>query len=108
MGSAGNPLTVARSRIAVRRHLAATPGRLRLAMALLALSAIVFGVVAAHAAGERRRAVGSVAATERLRSAGWDRLAAVSGQACAGLRVGWSSRSAVRAFSSARGSRVGG
>lgn len=66
MGSAGNPLTVARSRMAVRRHLAATPGRLRLAMALLALSAIVFGIVAAHAAGERRRAGVSVAATERL------------------------------------------
>jgi hypothetical protein len=66
MDSAGNPLTVARSRIAVRRHLAATPGRLRLAMALLALSAIVFGIVGVHAAGERRRAGESVVATERL------------------------------------------
>jgi hypothetical protein len=67
MGSAGNAaLTVARSRIAVRRQLATTPGRLRLAMALLALSAIVFGIVAGHAAGERRRAVQSVRVTERL------------------------------------------
>lgn len=67
MGSAGNAaLTLARSGLAVRRQLATTPGRLRLAMVLLALSAIVFGIVAAHAAVERRRAVESVAATERL------------------------------------------
>jgi hypothetical protein len=67
MGSAGNAaLTAARRRVALRRQLATTPGRLRLAAALLALSAIVFGVVAAHAAGQRRHAVNSVATTEPL------------------------------------------
>jgi len=67
MGSASNAaLTAARSHVALRRQLATTPGRLRLAAALLALSAIVFGVVAAHAAGERRHAVQSVDATEPL------------------------------------------
>jgi hypothetical protein len=66
MGSAGTALAVARGQIAVRRHLDTTPGRLRLAMALLALCALVFGIVAAQAADERRRAVHSVAATEQL------------------------------------------
>ena len=67
MGSVANaePM-VARRRSALRRLPATTPGRLRLAAALLALSAIVFGVVAARAAGERRHAVENVAATEPL------------------------------------------
>jgi hypothetical protein len=67
MGSVANAApTPARRRVALRRHLATTPGRLRLAAALLALSAIVFGAVAARTAGERRDAVQSVAATESL------------------------------------------
>jgi len=67
MRGAGNAaLTVARSRLAIRRQLATTPGRLRLAAALLALSAIVFGALATHAAGTRREAVRSVVTTERL------------------------------------------
>jgi hypothetical protein len=67
MGSAGTAaLTAARDRLAVSRHLATTPGRLRLAGALLALGAIVFGIVAVHAAGSRRAAVQSVTATEPL------------------------------------------
>jgi hypothetical protein len=43
-----------------------TPGRLRLAAVLLALGAIVFGFVAADAAGTRRHAVRDVATTEPL------------------------------------------
>lgn len=67
MGSAGTAVrAVARGNVALRRHLATTPGRLRLAAALVALTAIAFGLVAAHAASERRRAVQSVAVTERL------------------------------------------
>ncbi|MEA2222181.1 MAG: hypothetical protein QOH83_557 [Solirubrobacteraceae bacterium] len=67
MGSVANAApTPTRRRVALRRHLATTPGRLRLAAALLALSAIVFGAVAARAAGERRDAVTSVGATESL------------------------------------------
>ncbi len=67
MGSAGTAArTVAQSRVAITRHLATTPGRLRLAAALLVLTAIAFGLVATHAAGERQRAVQRVAATERL------------------------------------------
>jgi len=67
MGSAGTAArTVARGRVAISRHLATTPGRLRLAAALLVLTAIAFGLVARHAAGERREAVQSVAVTERL------------------------------------------
>ena len=67
MGSAGTAAgTLARGRIAILRHLATTPGRLRLAAVLLALTAIAFGLVARHAAGERREAVRSVDATERL------------------------------------------
>jgi hypothetical protein len=59
-------LTVARSRLAIRHQLATTPGRLRLSAALLALSAIVFGAVAADAANTRRDAVQSVTTTEPL------------------------------------------
>ncbi len=67
MGRAGAAArTVFRSRVAIARHLATTPGRLRLAAALLVLTAVVFGLVARHAAGERHEAVRSVAATERL------------------------------------------
>jgi hypothetical protein len=67
MGSAGTAaLTAARSRSAARRQLATTPGRLRLAAVLTALSAILFGLVAAHACGERDRAVHRVAETNRL------------------------------------------
>jgi hypothetical protein len=58
-------LTAARGRLAIRRELATTPGRLRLAAALLALGAIGFGVVAVHAASTRADAVHTVAATER-------------------------------------------
>src|SRR5215218_5311402 len=54
----------ARSRIAVRRQLATTPGRLRLAGVLVTLAAIVFGVVAIRAADTRARAVQDVRATE--------------------------------------------
>jgi len=56
----------ARGRLAVRRHLATTPGRLRLAATVLALGAIVFGVFAVRAAGERRDAVQRVEATAHL------------------------------------------
>ena len=45
----------------LRARLAVTPGRLRLAAALLASGAIVFGVLAAGAAGSRHRAANSVA-----------------------------------------------
>ncbi|MEA2143887.1 MAG: hypothetical protein QOI64_2317 [Solirubrobacteraceae bacterium] len=67
MGSAGTAArTVADGRVAIARHLATTPGRLRLAAALLVLAAIAFGLIAAHVADERQRAVRSVAVTERL------------------------------------------
>lgn len=67
MGSAGTAArTVAEGRAAIARHLATTPGRLRLAAALLVVAAIAFGLVAAHVAAERQRAVQSVAVTERL------------------------------------------
>jgi hypothetical protein len=67
VSGAGNAaLTVARRRLAIRRQLATTPDRLRLASALLALSVIVFGAVAADAASTRRNAVRNVTATERL------------------------------------------
>jgi hypothetical protein len=67
MGSAGDAAPNAASRrLAIRRQLATTPGRLRLAAALLALGAIVFGVVAVEAAGTRRDAVQDVATTEPL------------------------------------------
>ncbi|MGH2942705.1 MAG: hypothetical protein ACRDLN_08035 [Solirubrobacteraceae bacterium] len=67
MGSAGNAaLTAVRRRIAIRRRLATTPGRLWSASALLLIGAIVFGAVAADAARTRRHAVRDIAATERL------------------------------------------
>jgi hypothetical protein len=67
MAGAGNAaVTVVRSRPEIRRRLATTPGRLRLAGALLALGAIAFGALAAHAADRRRQAVHSVATTEPL------------------------------------------
>ncbi|HEV7805910.1 MAG TPA: hypothetical protein VGO80_08830 [Solirubrobacteraceae bacterium] len=67
MGSAGNvALTAARSRRAIRRWLATTPGRMQLAAAMLATGALVFGIVAAHAASERRHAVDGVESTEPL------------------------------------------
>ncbi|HEX8157510.1 MAG TPA: hypothetical protein VF526_09000 [Solirubrobacteraceae bacterium] len=59
-------LNAARGRLAIRRQLATTPGRLRTACTLLAVGAIVFGFVAAHAAGERAQAVQSVRMTEPL------------------------------------------
>jgi hypothetical protein len=62
MGSAGNAaLTAARRRVLLRRQLATTPGRLRLAATMIALAAIAFGIVAAHAADTRRQAVRDVA-----------------------------------------------
>jgi cytochrome c biogenesis protein CcdA len=57
-------LNAARSRLAIRRQLATTPGRLRLAGVLVTLSAIVFGVVAIRAADTRAQAVSEVRATE--------------------------------------------
>jgi hypothetical protein len=63
---------VVRSRPEIRRRLATTPGRLRLAGALLALGAIAFGALAAHAADTRRQAVHSVATTEPLLRAAVD------------------------------------
>jgi hypothetical protein len=53
-------------RLSIRRQLDTTPERLRLAAALLALGAIVFGFVAANAAGTRRHAVRDVETTEPL------------------------------------------
>lgn len=67
MGSAGSAaVKVVHSRVAARRYVATTPGRLRLAMVLLVLGAIAFGLVAAQGAGEGRRAVQNVTMTERL------------------------------------------
>jgi hypothetical protein len=61
---------VARSRLAIHRQLATTPGRLRLAAALLVAGAVAFGAVARHAADTRRHAVQEFVATEpRLVSA---------------------------------------
>ena len=54
----------ARRRLAIRRQLATTPGRLRLAGVLVTLSAIVFGVVAIRVADTRARAVSDVRTTE--------------------------------------------
>jgi hypothetical protein len=59
-------LTAIPSRLSIRRELATTPGRLRMAAVLLALGAIVFGFVAADAAGTRRHAVRDVQTTEPL------------------------------------------
>ncbi|MDX6677957.1 MAG: hypothetical protein QOE31_2009 [Solirubrobacteraceae bacterium] len=65
MSSAGNAaLAAARRRLALRRAPATTPWRLRLAAALLALSAIVFGVVTAQAVSTRRDAVRNAVTTE--------------------------------------------
>ena len=67
MGKAGNvALTAARGRQAIRRRLATTPGRLQLIALLLASGALVFGLLAARAAAERREAVAAVATTEPL------------------------------------------
>jgi hypothetical protein len=57
-------LTVFRSRPAIHRQLATTPGRLRAAAALLALGAIAFGALATHATDTRQQAVRSVETTE--------------------------------------------
>jgi hypothetical protein len=65
-GASHAALTVARSRLAIHRDLATTPGRLRLAATFLAIGAAVFGAVAAHAADMRRQAVRSVGRTEPL------------------------------------------
>ena len=59
-------LTAARGRLAHRRQLATTPGRLRLAALLLTFGAIAFGIVAATAAGTRSDAVDDVQSTESL------------------------------------------
>jgi len=67
MSSAGDgALTAARRRLQLRRHLATTPGRLRLAAALIALGAIAFGIVAVQAADTRRQAVRDVAGNGAL------------------------------------------
>ena len=67
MSSTGTAaLSAARRRLAVRRELATTPGRLRLAAALLTVGAIAFGVVAVQAANTRRDAVRHVTTTEQL------------------------------------------
>jgi hypothetical protein len=67
MSRAGNvTLTAAGGLLAIRRELATTPGRLRLAAGLSVLGAIVFGVVAVHAAGMRQQAVQDVRRTEKL------------------------------------------
>ncbi|HEY0345937.1 MAG TPA: hypothetical protein VGC59_14880, partial [Solirubrobacteraceae bacterium] len=77
-GASHAALTVARSRLAIHRELATTPGRLRLAAALLAIGATVFGAVAVHAADRRRQAVRDVASTERLLVAAIDLSASLS------------------------------
>ena len=77
-GASHAALTVARSRLAIHRELATTPGRLRLAAALLAIGATVFGVVAVHAADTRRQAVRDVARTEPLLVSAIDLSAALS------------------------------
>lgn len=65
MGSAGTAaLTAARRGSAIRRQLATTPGRLRLAAVLLTLGAIVFGAITSTAAGTRSSAVDDIATTE--------------------------------------------
>ncbi len=67
MDGAGNAaLTAARGRLAIRRQLATTPGRLRLAALLLTVGAIAFGAVAVTAAGTRSDAVDDVQSTEDL------------------------------------------
>ena len=67
MSSAGTAApTAARSRLAIRRELATTPGRLRLAVALIVVGAIVTALVASQAATTRHQAVRDLAATEEL------------------------------------------
>jgi hypothetical protein len=63
MARTGSPtLASAGRRIAgLRARLTTTPGRLRLAVVLLAVGAIAFGVVAASAASTRRQAAHAVA-----------------------------------------------
>ncbi|MEA2151251.1 MAG: hypothetical protein QOD69_3081 [Solirubrobacteraceae bacterium] len=58
-------LTAVRSRVAIGRRLASTPGLLRLAAVMLAISATVVLAVGAHAAGTRRDAAAKVTAIER-------------------------------------------
>lgn len=79
MGSAGSAaVTAGRRRLAIRRQLATTPGRLRLAGALIAAGAIVFGVAGAHAASTREAAVRDVQRTEPLLVAAVDLSASLS------------------------------
>ena len=67
MGRAGTAaLAAIRRRLAARRQLATTPGRLRLAVTLITFGAIAFGIVTATAAGTRSRAVDKVADTGSL------------------------------------------
>lgn len=67
MSNAGTAAAAAaRRRLAIRRQLATTPGRLRLAALLLTVAAIAFGVVAVTAAGTRSDAVDDVQSTESL------------------------------------------
>lgn len=67
MGSAGTAaLKAARRRLRIRGQLTTTPGRLRLAVALLTFGSIAFGLVTATAAGTRSRAVDDVKTTESL------------------------------------------
>jgi hypothetical protein len=69
-GASHAGLMVARSRLAIHRQLATTPGRLRLAAALLVVGAVAFGAVARHAVDTRRHAVQAFVGTEpRLVSA---------------------------------------
>jgi hypothetical protein len=78
IGTGNAAVKVVRARPAIRRRLATTPGRLRLAGALLALGAIAFGALTAHAADTRRHAVRSVATTELLLRAAVDLSARLS------------------------------
>jgi hypothetical protein len=87
-GASHAALTVARSRVAIHRELATTPGRLRLAAALLAIGATVFGAVAVHAADRRRQAVADVKNTQKLLVAATDLSASLSDtQATAALSI---------------------
>jgi hypothetical protein len=66
MGNAGPATLAIAPLVAIRRQLATTPGRLRLAAALLTLGAIVFGLVTATAARTRTAAVDDVTRTGSL------------------------------------------
>lgn len=73
MSSAGTAApTAPRSRLAIRRELATTPGRLRLAAALITVGAVVVALVASQAADTRHQAVRDVKTTERLLRAAVD------------------------------------